>query len=72
MTPDQVRDELGSDYQVVATSVNKDGQTVSGWKYQESDKDPAYLVYFVNGRLAQFGEASALRSLPELGNPDAK
>lgn len=69
MTQDQVRSELGSDYEVVATSMNAKGQTVTGWRYQDSDKDPAYLVYFVNGKLAQFGEASALNSMPELGDP---
>ncbi|MEO0795028.1 MAG: hypothetical protein AAFX93_07700 [Verrucomicrobiota bacterium] len=70
MTEGQVRDELGSDYQVVASSINKEGQKVAGWKYQDSEKDPAYMVYFVDGKLAQWGEAGALRAIPELGNPD--
>jgi len=71
MTESEVRSELGSDYDVVATRINDKGQTMTGWKYQESDKEPAYLVYFVDGKLAQFGEASALQSMPALGTPRA-
>lgn len=69
MTQDQVRDVLGSDYEVVAASMNKEGKPVQGWKYQNSDKDPAYMVYFVNGKLAQWGNAAALQSIPDLGEP---
>ncbi|GHC09594.1 hypothetical protein GCM10007047_28610 [Cerasicoccus arenae] len=72
MTQDQVKSELGSSYQVVASSINKDGKTVTGWRYQDSDKDPAYMVYFVDGKLAQWGEANALRSIPDLGDPTGK
>ncbi|MGE9294936.1 MAG: hypothetical protein ACQKBV_01410 [Puniceicoccales bacterium] len=69
MTKEEVTDELGTDYSVAAASMNKQGQRVEAWKYQKSEKDPAYFVYFVNGKLAQWGEASALRAIPELGDP---
>ncbi|WP_309386508.1 hypothetical protein [Cerasicoccus frondis] len=72
MTPDQVREEMGDDYDVVANSINKSGKKVTGWRYTGDKNKPTYMVYFVDGKLAQWGEAGALQSIPDLGDPDAK
>ncbi|WP_269536922.1 hypothetical protein [Cerasicoccus fimbriatus] len=72
MSPDQVTEEMGDDYNVVANSINQDGKKVTGWRYQGDKDQPSYMVYFVNGKLAQWGEAGALQNIPTLGDPDAK
>jgi len=69
MNQSEVRNELGSDYQVVGAKITADGQRIESWKYQDSEEDPAVFVYFVNGKLAQWGDATALANMPSLGEP---
>ena len=69
MSPDQVREQMGAGYTMVASSVNTKGQKVTAWKYQSDEKSPATMVYFVDDKLVRWGNAAELENLPELGLP---
>ena len=54
---------LGSDYTVVAARAEADGSPVSVLKFSEGKKDNLFL-YFRNDKLAQWGDADALKAMP--------
>jgi len=54
---------LGSDYTVVAARVEADGSPVSVLKFSESKKQELFL-YFRKDKLAQWGDAEALKAMP--------
>jgi len=69
MTKEEVRAQAGDDYVVLGGRQAPGGKRIEGWRYQESAEAQSYDVYFVNGRLAQWGATDALREFPELGAP---
>lgn len=71
MSEAQVKDRLGSEYQVKASKYAADGQPVEVWQFQDPKSNEIYWVYFKGGKLVQWGTPEAIKSIPDLQGPGA-
>ena len=72
MSETQVKDRLGSDYQVKASKYAPDGQPVEVWQFQDPKTNETYWVYFKNDKLVQWGTPEAIKSIPDLQGAPAQ
>ena len=69
MTKEAAIKALGSDYSVVAAREEPDGGPVSVLKFSEGKKKELFL-YFRKDKLAQWGDAEALKAMPPASSKD--
>jgi len=72
MSESQVKEHLGSDYQVKASKYAPDGQPVEVWQFQDPKTNETYWVYFKANKLVQWGTPEAIKSIPDLQGAPAQ
>ncbi|MCM8813141.1 MAG: hypothetical protein NC924_04305 [Candidatus Omnitrophica bacterium] len=69
MDKEEVRAILGNDFVARGGKIDKDGNTLEIWEYNEPRDKTTYQVYFLNNKVAQWGRPSDIANFPELFQP---
>ncbi len=72
MTKKDVRGLLGGDFQAKASKVDASGNVLDLWEFYDKKDKVTYQIFFLNGKVSQWGRKSDLKAFPELYAPAKK
>ncbi len=72
MSKDDVRSLFGNTFISKASKVDKNGNVLDLWEFNDKKTKSTYQIYFLNNKVSQWGKAEDLKTFPELYTTQSK
>ncbi|MBU4304140.1 MAG: hypothetical protein KJ893_00715 [Candidatus Omnitrophica bacterium] len=69
MSKDEVRTLVGNNFQAKASKVDEKGNILDLWEIYDEKSKTRYQIFFLNGKVSQWGKSEDLQAFPQLNSP---